>query len=67
MLGPDSGSQACGEIGAGRMLEPEEIVASLTSLPSARHLQDINVLSTAGPAQEIIDPARYTALPALNL
>lgn len=35
-LGPDSGGQACGEVGEGRMLEPEAIVAALASMPVAR-------------------------------
>lgn len=57
-LGPESGSQACGETGAGRMLEPDEIVAALTSTPQ-QILADKTVVITAGPTQEPIDPVRF--------
>jgi len=67
VLGPGVGSQACGETGAGRMLEPDDIVAMLqgdletgdTNLSSSVSLQDLDVLITAGPTQESIDPVRY--------
>src|SRR6202166_3592946 len=58
ILGPGSGDQACGEIGDGRMLEPEEILASL--LASAQHklLEGKRVVLTSGPTYEAIDPVR---------
>jgi len=67
VLGPGVGSQACGETGAGRMLEPDDIVAMLqgdletgdTNLSSSALLQDLDVLITAGPTRESIDPVRY--------
>ena len=67
VLGPGVGSQACGETGAGRMLEPDDIVALLQSDPSTSNtpvvspamLQDVDVLITAGPTRERIDPVRY--------
>jgi phosphopantothenoylcysteine decarboxylase / phosphopantothenate---cysteine ligase len=60
LLGPDSGDQACGETGEGRMLEPRDIVAAL-----ARHgvadgpLAGRRVVITAGPTREALDPVRY--------
>jgi phosphopantothenoylcysteine decarboxylase/phosphopantothenate--cysteine ligase len=56
--GPASGSQACGETGPGRMLEPVEIVTALAPVPS-RCLEGVRVLISAGPTFEDIDPVRY--------
>ncbi|MBS36897.1 MAG: bifunctional phosphopantothenoylcysteine decarboxylase/phosphopantothenate--cysteine ligase CoaBC [Thiotrichales bacterium] len=58
-LGPAEGEQACGETGAGRMLEPEQLSAWVQDyfLPGA--LTDLKVLVTAGPTREPIDPVRY--------
>jgi len=59
-LGPASGNQACGEIGAGRMWEPNLLAASLLEPPAnAGLLAGINLLITAGPTRERIDPVRY--------
>ena len=58
ILGPGEGEQACGDIGSGRMLEPEEIVAVLEAF-SLSLLGGKKVLITAGPTQEPIDPVRY--------
>ena len=63
ILGPDQGSQACGETGAGRMIEPDAIAAivcgpELAAGPT-RLLEGKTVLVTAGPTQEPIDPVRY--------
>lgn len=55
VLGPASGEQACGENGAGRMLEPADIVASLAD----RRLAGRRVLITAGPTYEDLDPVRF--------
>ena len=57
-LGPGVGSQACGETGAGRMLEPEEIVAHLGGTNDSA-LAGKRVLITAGPTREPIDPVRF--------
>jgi phosphopantothenoylcysteine decarboxylase/phosphopantothenate--cysteine ligase len=62
ILGPDSGVQACGETGIGRMLEPEALFAELFSnlnaeLPASQ-LAGKRVLITAGPTVEKIDPVR---------
>jgi phosphopantothenoylcysteine decarboxylase/phosphopantothenate--cysteine ligase len=59
-LGPESGSQACGEIGAGRMWEPLQLAESLLAPPAnAGLLSGLNVLITAGPTRERLDPVRY--------
>lgn len=58
-LGPDRGNQACGETGAGRMLEPEAIVARLFGEVAAGVLSGKRVLVTAGPTHEPIDPVRF--------
>jgi phosphopantothenoylcysteine decarboxylase/phosphopantothenate--cysteine ligase len=58
-LGPASGSQACGEIGEGRMLEVSEILASLESCFKSGELQGLNLVITAGPTYEAIDPVRF--------
>ena len=59
ILGPDSGSQACGDIGAGRLLEPSEIVESLISSFSNGQLAGRHVVITAGPTREPLCPVRY--------
>ena len=58
VIGPASGDQACGEVGPGRMLEPVEIVALLNVDSASGQLTGINVLVTAGPTWEAIDPVR---------
>ena len=60
VLGPGSGGQACGEIGAGRMWEPLQLAESLLAPPvNAGLLSGLNVLITAGPTRERLDPVRY--------
>ena len=60
ILGPDSGNQACGEVGAGRMWEPVKLAESLLEAPAnAGILAGLNVLITAGPTREHLDPVRY--------
>ncbi|MCL2636133.1 MAG: bifunctional phosphopantothenoylcysteine decarboxylase/phosphopantothenate--cysteine ligase CoaBC [Betaproteobacteria bacterium] len=58
ILGPACGEQACGEIGAGRMLEPEEIVDAVLAFFTPKRLAGKKVLLTAGPTFEAIDPVR---------
>jgi len=58
-IGPGSGSQACGEVGEGRMAEPGEIVSALATTTTDRPLAGRRVLITAGPTIEDIDPVRY--------
>jgi phosphopantothenoylcysteine decarboxylase/phosphopantothenate--cysteine ligase len=59
LFGPGSGAQACGESGEGRMLDVPELIAALSDLFSSGVLQNINVLITAGPTWEPIDPVRF--------
>ncbi|MBT8142693.1 MAG: bifunctional phosphopantothenoylcysteine decarboxylase/phosphopantothenate--cysteine ligase CoaBC [Gammaproteobacteria bacterium] len=70
ILGPDSGDQACGETGLGRMLEPEDIVDVVvkelsTDLEETRSLRFAgplvgkHIVITAGPTREAIDPVRF--------
>jgi len=62
ILGPGVGSQACGETGAGRMLEPDVIAAAVADLAADKGeglLQGKTVVVTAGPTREAIDPVRY--------
>ena len=58
ILGPASGEQACGEVGAGRMLEPEEILEEVIAFFTPKLLAGKRVLITAGPTFEAIDPVR---------
>jgi phosphopantothenoylcysteine decarboxylase/phosphopantothenate--cysteine ligase len=59
IVGPGVGEQACGETGAGRMLEPEQIVAALQSALVAPRLAGRRILISAGPTFEDIDPVRF--------
>jgi len=58
-IGPNVGSQACGEQGYGRMSEPVEIVQSLYARQVSSALQGKKILITAGPTREALDPVRY--------
>ena len=58
--GPDSGSQACGDVGPGRMLDPEEIVRHAIRLAvPVTDLQHLKIMITAGPTREPLDPVRF--------
>lgn len=59
IFGPGSGSQACGDIGEGRMLEPMEIIAHAAEVFDYNLLTGKHVVITAGPTRESIDPVRY--------
>lgn len=61
IIEPASGSQACGDVGAGRMPEPVELRDAVVALlaPTEALLSGLNVLITAGPTREAIDPVRY--------
>ena len=58
VLGPGSGDQACGEVGDGRMLEADELLAELVAAFQPKLLAGRSVLVTAGPTFEAIDPVR---------
>jgi phosphopantothenoylcysteine decarboxylase/phosphopantothenate--cysteine ligase len=59
VIGPAEGSQACGDNGPGRLLEPEVVVRHLESLFTSGVLTGCRVLVTAGPTREPLDPVRY--------
>jgi len=60
VLGPGAGEQACGETGAGRMLEPQDIAVAVGALLAPTGpLSGRRVLITAGPTRERIDPVRF--------
>lgn len=58
-FGPATGSQACGEVGKGRLLEPHELVHQVQELFQTQFLAGYQVLVTAGPTREDIDPVRF--------
>ena len=59
VIGPDSGEQACGDEGPGRMTEPEEITTFLAKIFQTDILTGSRLLVTAGPTREAIDPVRF--------
>ena len=59
IFGPDEGSQACGDTGPGRMLEPQDIANLTSGLFETGSLAGLRVVITAGPTREDIDPVRY--------
>ena len=62
LVGPDEGEQACGDEGAGRLVEPEALAAQVHAMLTAKPrgpLSGLKVMVTAGPTREAIDPVRY--------
>ena len=59
VIGPASGEQACGEVGPGRMLEPEQILRETQALFETGVLTGTHIIVTAGPTREPIDPVRF--------
>lgn len=59
LFGPADGSQACGDVGPGRMLEPDALARAAADCFQSGLLGGLHVLVTAGPTQENIDPVRY--------
>lgn len=63
--GPDQGSQACGDVGPGRMLDPNEIVARVNQhfspavVEPQQNLKHLKIMITAGPTREALDPVRF--------
>ncbi len=57
--GPDEGDQACGDVGPGRMLEPGQLCALIEARFAPGRLDGVELLLTAGPTREAIDPVRY--------
>lgn len=58
ILGPDSGEQACGEVGPGRMLQPQDIAQRVANHFATGSLTGKRLMITAGPTWEAIDPVR---------
>ncbi|HMR32302.1 MAG TPA: bifunctional phosphopantothenoylcysteine decarboxylase/phosphopantothenate--cysteine ligase CoaBC [Geminicoccaceae bacterium] len=60
-VGPNPGDMACGEVGAGRMAEPAEILAAIEAMLAGgdQPLRGRRALVTSGPTREAIDPVRY--------
>ena len=59
MVGPAAGEQACGDVGPGRMEEPEVIAEAAAALFDSGLLAGSRVVITAGPTREALDPVRY--------
>lgn len=59
IFGPDSGEQACGDVGAGRMIEPLALSAACAELFATGFLAGKHVVLTGGPTREAIDPVRF--------
>ncbi len=58
ILGPTIGDQACGDVGPGRMMEPHDILNALLAQTASGSMQGLNVVITAGPTWEALDPVR---------
>jgi phosphopantothenoylcysteine decarboxylase/phosphopantothenate--cysteine ligase len=58
-IGPDSGEQACGDVGEGRMSEPDFIALQIAKSFTSSIFNGKKILITAGPTKEAIDPVRY--------
>tara|TARA_B100001113_G_C21114150_1_gene624636 strand:- start:951 stop:2150 length:1200 start_codon:yes stop_codon:yes gene_type:complete len=58
-IGPAQGEQACGDIGPGRLEEPEKIIKFITKLTNKGPLSGKTITITAGPTREQIDPVRF--------
>lgn len=59
IIGPDSGIQACGDTGPGRMEQPDTIINQASDMFISKSLQGKKVVITAGPTREALDPVRY--------
>lgn len=59
IIGPDSGIQACGDTGPGRMEQPDTIINQASDMFTSKSLQGKKVVITAGPTHEALDPVRY--------
>jgi len=63
-VGPGAGLLACGEVGQGRLSEPEQIVDAAAQLFAEGPLAGRHVLVTAGPTREFLDPVRFLSNPS---
>jgi phosphopantothenoylcysteine decarboxylase/phosphopantothenate--cysteine ligase len=61
VVGPTSGSLACGYEGAGRLVEPDVLVEEILHVLAPQDLAGQRMVVTAGPTEEPIDPVRYVS------
>ena len=59
IIGPAEGGQACGDVGMGRLMEPQDIADAVANTFDSGCLQGMRVVITAGPTREALDPVRY--------
>lgn len=59
IIGPDYGLHACGDTGYGRLMSPDVIVEHISQSSNTKEFSNINLLITAGPTREPIDPVRF--------
>ena len=59
VFGPGIGDQACGDVGPGRMLEPEQLLHSCADLFETGSLAGLKIVINGGPTREAIDPVRF--------
>ena len=59
LIGPGEGEQACGDVGPGRMAEPQALLEAVQAAFPSTRLAELNVLVTAGPTREALDPVRF--------
>ncbi|MFQ5644330.1 MAG: bifunctional phosphopantothenoylcysteine decarboxylase/phosphopantothenate--cysteine ligase CoaBC [Thiogranum sp.] len=59
LCGPDTGEQACGDVGPGRMLSPQDLQQALSDSFASGRLAGLKVVITAGPTREAVDPVRF--------
>lgn len=59
LFGPESGEQACGDVGEGRLMQPHHLLDALADVFVTGSLTGKTVMVTAGPTQESLDPVRY--------
>ncbi len=67
MVGPESGHTACGEEGAGRMVESAGIARAFYAMLTPKDLDGIKIVVTAGPTREHMDPVRFISNPSTGL
>ena len=67
VLSPDAGSLACGEVGAGRLPDPDVIEEALLDVLTPKRLAGLDVLITAGPTREFFDPVRFLSNPSTGM
>ncbi|MCB9520467.1 MAG: bifunctional phosphopantothenoylcysteine decarboxylase/phosphopantothenate--cysteine ligase CoaBC [Myxococcales bacterium] len=64
IVAPDSGSLACGEVGAGRLPDPPVLLAALERAVPGGGLSGRHVVVSAGPTRERFDPVRFLSNPS---